>query len=127
MEKGSQFITPMPKGYTKEDVQQVAGTIRKQMAAPQLFKFWSWGATKFLCGVVCNKAKDDEKNIALRFWTNGMKHKGYVLVMLNSLDYYDVEFISRKGNLLKRVEDVDCFQLQEVIDDFVEKISAYAR
>ena len=125
MEKGSQFITP--SGYTKEELQQVAATIQKQLRSPQIFKFWSWGATRFSCGVVCNKAKADEKNIALRFWTNGMKHKGYVVVMLNSLDYYDVEFISRQGNLKKRVEDVDCFQLQEVIDDFVEKISAYAR
>lgn len=127
MEKGSQFLPSMSKGYTTEEAQQVAATILKQMKAPQLFKFWSWGATKFVYGVVCNKAKENEKNIALRFWVNGMKHKGYVLVMHNSLDYYDVEFVSSMGNLKKRVEDVDCYQLQEVIDEYVEKIPSYCR
>ena len=127
MEKGSQFITPMPKDFDKEYVQQVAETIIKQMKCPHVFKFLSWGATNFACGVVANKAKENGHNAALRFWVNGMKHKGFVLVMLNWLDYYDVEFISSKGNLKKRVEDVECFQLQEVIDEYVEKIPAYLR
>lgn len=100
----------------------VANTIYKQLHCPNTTIAWSWGITKPMsCYAV---TEDGFKYPSLLFHVNGNKFKGDVLVQLNGSDYYDVDFI-KKDKVVERKSDIDCFQLQEVIDNFVEKIAEY--
>ena len=124
--KPSQFAN-----YTKDIsvayCKEIAETIMLQLRMPSIIKYFSWGAHNFGYCCVKNESQDQNVNAALRFKVNGMKFKGYVVVILNFLDYYDVEFVSTRKNLKHKVNDVDAFSLQEVIDEYVEKIDAYVR
>ena len=55
-----------------------------------------------------------------------MKFKGYVHILYNWADYYEIEFISTHGNIKHEIREVYFDQLQEVIDNYVEKIKEYA-
>lgn len=103
-----------------ERVKQIADTIRQQIKYPNVYKYFSWGAHNFQFAVT-----DDNNYPALRFKVNGMKFKGYVHIIYNPMDYYEVEFVSTHGNLKKRVEMCYFDQLQEIIDNYVEKIPEY--
>ena len=99
----------------------ICNEIRKQIMFPDKFVFFSWGADKFAYGVGTNGYP------ILRFKVNGMKFKGYVHIIYNPLDYYEVEFVSTHGNLKKRYDEVYFDELQEKIDEYVEKIPAYSK
>lgn len=103
-----------------ERVMQIAETIRTQIKYPNRYIFFSWGAHNYQFAVT-----DDNNYPALRFKVNGMKFKGYVHIIYNPIDYYEIEFVSTHGNLKKRVDMCYFDQLQEIIDEFVEKIPEY--
>lgn len=103
-----------------ERVKQIADTIRQQIKYPNKYVFFSWGAHNFQFAVT-----DDNNYPTLRFKVNGMKFKGYVHIIYNPMDYYEIEFVSTHGNLKKRVEMCYFDQLQEIIDNYVEKIPEY--
>lgn len=107
---------------TKEELnyaKNICLEIQKQIMYPNMQIFWSWGANKFTFGVGTNGYP------ILRFKVNGMKFKGYVHIIYNPCDYYEIEFISTHNNLKKRYEEVYFDNLQEIIDNYVEKIDAY--
>ena len=110
----------MPKECDVNWVKEIADTIRTQIKYPIIQKYWSWGAHNFQFAVTENGNKP-----TLRFKVNGMKFKGYVHVIYNLMDYYEVEFVSTHGNLKKRVDECYCDNLQEIIDEYVEKIPEY--
>ena len=103
-----------------ERVKQIADTIRQQIKYPNKYVFFSWGAHNFQFAVteIGNKP-------TLRFKVEGNKFKGYVHIIYNPMDYYEIEFVSTHGNLKKRVEMCYFDQLQQIIDEFVEKIPEY--
>jgi hypothetical protein len=109
-----------PKERDIEWAKGIADTIRKQIKYPNKYVFFSWGAHNFVFGVT-----EDGNKPTLRFKVNGMKFKGYVHIIYNLMDYYEVEFVSTHGNLKKRVEMCYFDQLQEIIDNYVEKIPEY--
>ena len=102
--------------YSKE----IANIIMQQIKYPNKVVYFTWGATQFSYGInVHNKP-------FLRFKVNGMKFKGYVWIFYNrGMDWYDIEFISTHGNLKHRIEEVYFDELQEKIDNYVEKIDSY--
>lgn len=108
-----------PKKEDLEYAKSICTEIQKQIMFPNKHIFYSWGATNFTYGVGTNGYP------ILRFKVNGMKFKGYVHIIYNPMDYYEVEFISTHGNLKKRYDEVYFDNLQTIIDEFVEKIDAY--
>ena len=102
--------------YSKE----IANIIMQQIKYPNKVVYFTWGATQFSYGI------NVHNNPFLRFKVNGMKFKGYVWIFYNrGMDWYDIEFISTHGNLKHRIEEVYFDELQEKIDNYVEKIDSY--
>lgn len=104
------------------DFQYYAQTMHKQMQYPNKMIFFSWGAHNFQLA----QTKEEYPKPCLRFKVNGMKFKGYVHILYNWADYYEIEFISTHGNIKHEVREVYFDQLQEVIDNYTEKIEEYA-
>ena len=104
------------KDYAKGICQEIL----QQIKLPNKWIYFSWGASKFVYGV------SEQGNPILRFKVNGRKFKGYVHIIYNPMDWYDIEFVSTHNNLKNRIEEVYCDNLQEKIDDYVEKIEEYA-
>ena len=72
----------------KEYVLQIAQTIKEQLVgmtpAPVIM---SWGITEFAATIYRNLP-------ALRIKLNGRLHTGYVMIVLNGSDYYEVYLLS---------------------------------
>jgi hypothetical protein len=81
--------------------------------------FWSWGATAFT--VITEKGYKK----ALRFKSNGYKHKGHVYISVNGMDLYDVLLTSTMGTIVKEIKDLYFDQLVKVIDENIEKQTNY--
>ena len=113
----------LKKDFSFEDIRysnEIANIILQQIKYPNKVVYFTWGATQFSYGM------NVHNNPFLRFKVNGMKFKGYVWVFYNSgMDWYDIEFISTHGNLKHRIEEVYFDELQEKIDNYVEKIGSY--
>ena len=115
-------LTPTPLQapfHDAEHTRHIANTIMSQVQKPSRITFFSWGAHSFTCAQSAKCEKYSYNAPILRFKVNGRKFKGYVHVIYNASDYYDIEFVSTHGNLKHRIEDVDCFTLQEKIDEYV--------
>ena len=116
--------TELKKEFSFEDnrySKDIANIILQQIKYPNKVVYFTWGATNFSYGMNTNDTP------FLRFKVNGMKFKGYVWVFYNrGMDWYDIEFISTHDNLKHRIEEVYFDELQEKIDNYVEKIGSYA-
>lgn len=112
----TKLVTPKNAEYSR----QITAEIHKQIKHSNLPIYYSWGAHNF------QYAETMKGNPVLRFKVNGMKFKGYVHIIYNYADYYEVEFVSTHGNLKHRINECYCDNIQEVIDNYVEKISDYA-
>jgi hypothetical protein len=77
--------------------------------------FWSWGVSK--------KINLANKGLLLR--VNGHHHNGYVLITLSPNDTYSVHIIKTNGTLVSTTDDIYCDQLQDFIDEKVERIPEY--
>lgn len=93
----------------KEYVLQIAQTIKEQLVgmtpAPVIM---SWGITEFAATIYRNLP-------ALRIKLNGRLHTGYVMIVLNGSDYYEVYLLS--GSATECVSKEVCFdELGDVID-----------
>jgi len=97
----------------KEYVLQIAQTIKEQLVgmtpAPVIM---SWGITEFAATIYRDLP-------ALRIKLNGRLHTGYVMIVLNGSDYYEVYLLS--GSATECVSKEVCFdELGDVIDRAVE-------
>lgn len=95
---------------TSEDLsysKEICGEILKQIKYPNIWIYGSWDASKFAYGV------SEQGRPILRFKVNGRKFKGYVHIIYNPMDWYDIEFITTYNNLKHRIEEVYCDELQE--------------
>lgn len=97
----------------KEYIMQVAQTVKEQLVTlnpmPVLM---SWGIEEFAATLYRDLP-------ALRLKVNGRLHTGFVIVVLNGSDYYEVYLV--KGIEVKCVNDEVCFdELGDVIDRAIE-------
>lgn len=76
--------------------------------------------TKFRCWAPHNFI--NLKNKGLLFNVNGMKHKGYVLIVLNGLDLYNIILLNKSKGFESVHKDVYCDQLNEFIDNLIENV-----
>ena len=77
--------------------------------------FWSWGVSKMV----------NLQNKGLMFKVSGHHHKGWVLVTLGWEDLYKVYIVSNTGKYLDEYTGIFFEDLQEVIDNRIEKIADY--
>ncbi len=92
----------------------IANEILSQIKCLDRAALMAWGAKNFL-----SLPESKEFQGGVRFNVNGLTHKGLVIIELRWLDDYTVSFISKSGELVKKVENVYCDMLVEIID-FIE-------
>ena len=97
----------------KEYVMQVAETIREQLVAmtPKSV-LMSWGIKGFLATVHRNMP-------GLKIMVNGRLHAGFVIVALNTSDYYEV-YLQKEVDTECVNEEVCFDELGDVIDRAIE-------
>ena len=117
MEKNKINITEHFKGCREMNPQETLQLLRSSGSI-----FWSWGATAFRV-ILCEKGFTK----ALRFKSNGYKHKGHVYISVNGMDLYDVLLTSTLGNIVKEINGLYFDQLVAAIDEHIEKQSNYIR
>lgn len=95
--------------------QRVATEILNQIiVGVGLNVFWSWGVSK-RCATML------EGNPALLMKVSGLIHKGWVAVMLNDSDLYDIRLMDAKLNKTKEVKDVWADMLGDFLDELIER------
>lgn len=78
--------------------------------------FFSWGVSKQI----------NLFNNGLLLRVNGHHHKGYVLITLDAgKDLYEFRLVKTNGTVIATFEDVYCDDLQEIIDNKIERITEY--
>lgn len=104
------------------DVVKVAKSCR-DLDANELLKlltcnisiYWSWGVSQ----------KHYILNKVVRLRVNGHHHKGYVYIVVNGSDLFDVYLTTLKDEIKTEIKDLYFDQLVDAIDEKVEKIAAY--
>lgn len=97
------------------DVQEIYQFI-KQAGSGGFPLSWSWGLNNALVVI---------KNKALRFTVQGHNHKGYVYLVLNGLDLFDIYYTSTQDNIKKVSKDVYLMDLIQILDKEIEWIPEY--
>lgn len=94
-------------------VMQVAQTVKKQlMALTPMPVLMSWGIEEFAAVIY-------KGLLALRIKVNGRLHAGYVIIVLNGSDYYEVYL--QKDKSVECINEEVCFnELGDVIDRAIE-------
>jgi len=78
--------------------------------------YWSWGAHNVV----------NLLNKGLMFKVNGYLHKGFVLVTYNTVpDLYSVTLLNGQYNEVKKYSHIYCDELQQRIDNLVERQPEY--
>jgi hypothetical protein len=77
---------------------------------------WSWGLNNPLIAV---------KNKALRFTVQGHHHKGYIYIVLNFMDTFDIYYTSNRNTIKKISNGVYIDVLIDVLDRGIERIPEY--
>jgi len=80
----------------------------------------SWGVSKKIA-----HADEEGEHNALLLKVSGHHHKGWIVITLNFLDYFDVRLVSNKGEVKDTITDIFVGDLFNVIDEKVEKIPEY--
>lgn len=98
----------------KEYVMHIAQTIKGQLLSLNPVPvIMSWGIEEFAATTYRDLP-------ALRIKVNGRLHTGYVMVVLNGSDYYEVYL--QKGTAVECINEEVCFdELGDVIDRAIEK------
>lgn len=94
--------------------QRVATEILAQiLTGAGLNTYGSWGVSK-------RYATSIEGNPALLMKVSGLIHKGWVAVMLNGKDLYNIRLMDARLNKTKEVKDVWADMLGDFLDEFIE-------
>ena len=96
---------------------------RNQMILPNKIKFWSWGANHFVADF--DKVERD-LCWSLRFSVTGRKFRGHVYIVLNGADLYDIYYTTTHGTIKMIDKDIYADQMNEIIDNRIEKIDDYS-
>jgi len=86
-----------------------------QLLQTQKTKLWSWGCDGFT----------NLENKALKFRVRANRHKGYVYIVVNASDLFDVYLVSTHGNLIKKLPNIYFSELVDTIDNDIEFVDSY--
>ena len=56
-----------------------------------------------------------------------MKFKEWILITLNGLDWYEIDFVKSNGTVVKHLGDVFCEDMCDLVDDYIERLDTYIR
>lgn len=90
---------------------EIARTIIEQIKYSDKWALMAYGSKNF---VAMQESKEFQGG--LQFQVNGFHFKGTVRIQLKWIDTYTITFISKKGEVVKEVEDVYCDMLIEILD-----------
>jgi hypothetical protein len=88
-----------------------------QLLKSDFFKYASWGV----------QSLTNFKDEGLLMNVNGHHYKSYVFIILAYNDTYTVHLVNNRGRVTETFNEVYFDQLTDVIDNRIERISAYAR
>lgn len=118
-------LTPTEK---LRDFLQALKGLREFYSANELYNairrnmtVWSWGAHAWKLFETVNK------NQALLFKVQGHHHKGYVMIVVNGADLFDVYLFTNGGEMKEKLEDIHVEDLIDRIDRKVERLDSYVR
>jgi hypothetical protein len=84
------------------------------------YVYMSWGCSKIVI--------DQSPNPRLvRLTVNGNHHKGYVYIVLNGMDLFDVYLTTKQDMIKDKITGLYFDELAEWIDEKIEKIPEYQR
>lgn len=107
------------------DEMEIAKTIAQQIKYPDIRKYMCWGGKAFTC-LPSGKVGEGYTLGGLAFKVSGMKLKGRVEILLMGDDTYTVRFFNLRYRMVKEMVNVYCDEIQEKIDETIEKIETYA-
>ena len=83
-------------------------------------QYFTWGVNPSSIKYI---VADNGYCYGIQFKVSGLLHKGRVRIYYNSAtDYFDVELLrERKDELVWGCEDIDCFQLHNVLHQHIER------
>lgn len=93
---------------------EIARTIIEQIKYADKWALMAYGSRNF---VALPESKEYQGGI--QFQVNGFHFKGIVKIQLKWIDTYTITFVSKRGEVVKEVEDVFCDMLIEILD-FIE-------
>lgn len=96
---------------TENKTMEIAKTIISQIKYADRMAMWAWGVSRIA-------AISESKEFAggVEMVVNGLTHKGWVKVQLRWVDDYTISFIQRSGEVVKKVEQVYCDMLVDILD-----------
>lgn len=89
------------------------------------FRYFSWGCSHFWN--IDGQGFGDGIGKGLLMKVNGHHHKGYVLIVLDYSDTFDIYYISTHGNIVDEKHMIYIDMLFDTIDERIEKIPEYIR
>ena len=96
---------------TSSQTMEIARTILNQIQYADHSALMAWGATNF---AAISPSRDYQGGLA--FQVLGLKHQGWVKVLLRWVDDYTIEFINQDRQLIKTTKECYCDMLVPIID-----------
>ena len=93
----------------------VQNDVHRYIASSGIYRM-TWGFTNPLVA---------KKNLAYRFTVSGMLHKGFVYIVLDFMDTFNIYYTNKQNKIKKISNDVYIDQLIEILDIEIEKIPKY--
>ncbi|MFV8343629.1 hypothetical protein [Flavobacterium sp. XS2P39] len=90
---------------------KIAKTIIEQIKYADKWALMAYGSKNFIA-----LPESKEYQGGLQFQCSGFRHKGTVRIQLKWIDTYTISFISKKGEIIKEVNDVYCDMLVDILD-----------
>ncbi|HBI02363.1 MAG TPA: hypothetical protein PLL09_01295 [Flavobacterium sp.] len=96
---------------TSTQTMEIARTILNQIQYADRSALMAWGASNF---AAISPSREYQGGIA--FQVLGLKHKGWIKVLLRWVDDYTIEFINQDRELVKTSNGCYCDMLVPIID-----------
>jgi hypothetical protein len=96
-------------------------TLWQQIVFDKPMIVMSWGVSQ----KAVDKIDSNKCCGVFRMKVSGHHHKGFVYIVLNFLDLYDVYYTKKDGTIVDKHENVYFDHLQEMIDNRIERIDKY--
>lgn len=90
---------------------EIAKTIIEQIKYGDKWALMAYGSKNFIA-----LPESKEFQGGLQFQCSGTEHKGLVRIQLKWIDTYTISFVNKNGEVVKKVEDVYCDILVDILD-----------
>lgn len=103
--------------YAKDMAAYIMSLLRDNAFTEKTRQYFTWGVRSLKYMVAT-----DGLHYGLQMSVGGLKFKGRVRVWYNrASDYFDIEFVNLRGRVVEELEDIDCFQLHNILHQRIER------